>query len=248
VLLDTQLRAGETALSDLDRTASRALAASLVQRDGWTRVSGVALWHSDVILRGRVQQRLIEFRRERDLWNDTLRWPASQIVGLQVMVAPTAPARSGLLRKDIEEFLVFDPRAQVEANTMVAVNLITIGIWPVLAIVWAFLWRGGLSYLITGIVVVRRDGRKAARWQCAWRAFLFWAPLFALQAAPVLLDYWFWSASDPQTQGWTAWLPLLASLAFYAIPVTLVGYIVLALWTPTRSWHDRLAGTLLMPR
>jgi hypothetical protein len=101
---------------------------------------------------------------------------------------------------------------------------------------------------MTGIVVVRRDGRKAARWQCAWRAFLFWAPLFTLQAAAILLEHWFWTIGDPLVQGLPAWLPTLASLALIAIPLVLAGYMVVALWSPTRSWHDRLAGTLLMPR
>jgi uncharacterized RDD family membrane protein YckC len=244
VSLDQQIRSAEKTLSALDQNTPLELASQLVQPDGWSRLRGVAQWQSDVALRGRLQQRLVEYRGEHKLWQDTLHWPGRQLAGFVTLPAQTSQA----LRRDAERILATEGRSNVGNQEMVAVSLIIICIWPVLAAVWAFLWRGGLTYLMTGIVVVRRDGRKAARWQCAWRAFLFWAPLFALQAATILFDYWFWKIGDPQVQGFPAWLPLLASLAFCAPPLVLVGYIVLALWSPTRSWHDRLAGTLLMPR
>ena len=41
------------------------------------------------------------------------------------------------------------------------------GAWLTVWTLWAFLWRGGLSYRWTGLSLVRADGRKAARWQCA---------------------------------------------------------------------------------
>jgi hypothetical protein len=116
---------------------------------------------------------------------------------------------------------------------------------PVLWVVWAFLTRGGLSYLVSGIAVVRRDGQRAGRFRCAWRAFLVWIPLGALVLLSFRLDDWYWSqwGSDPAPVwalwtawilGWTAWLLLAA-------------YLILALRYPTRSLHDDLAGTCLVP-
>ncbi len=249
--LGQQLRAGERALASLNNNAPLELAAQLVQPDGWIRLRGAAQWQTDAELRARLRQRLDALRTERDAWKATLAWPGRQFIKAQekfVLMIPTRPsAPAGLFRKEADSFIT-DLRGEMRAGAMVAVPLITIAMWPAAAVVWAFLWRGGLAYLVTGITVVRRDGRKAARWQCAWRALLFWIPLAALLAGSLFLDAWFWTHGDPHVRGWPAWLPLLSSLALYAVPLVLIVYLVLALWSPTRSWHDRLAGTLLMPR
>jgi hypothetical protein len=81
----------------------------------------------------------------------------------------------------------------------------------------------------------RADGRKAARWQCGWRAFLVWAPIaiiigLALTASHYLPD-----------------VPLLYfGLSGLGI-ILLLLWCVLALLNPSRSLHDRLAGTYLVP-
>src|SRR5262249_36298102 len=39
---------------------------------------------------------------------------------------------------------------------------------------WAFAFRGGIVWYRGGLALVRRDGRPAARWQCALRILLVW--------------------------------------------------------------------------
>jgi hypothetical protein len=108
--------------------------------------------------------------------------------------------------------------------------------------------RGGLTLRMTGICLVRADGRKAARWQCAWRAFLFWLPLLVLLMASIALDYWFWSTGEPRPSGVLAWLPWLSTVVWWAALLLLPLYAVLAIRSPMQSLHDRFAGTFLVPR
>jgi hypothetical protein len=111
-----------------------------------------------------------------------------------------------------------------------------ITIWPTLWVLWAFLARGGVSYSLTGIRVVRADGRKASRLRCAWRALLVWLPITLLLTLSDWVggdgpyaDAWRWG-------GWGAAITLLAA------------YVGLALVLPSRSVQDRLAGTYLVPK
>jgi uncharacterized RDD family membrane protein YckC len=104
-----------------------------------------------------------------------------------------------------------------------------------LFVLWAFLTRGGLTFRLMGISLRRADGRPALRLQCAWRALLFWTPVVTLLALSlyvqvehvelVALSFWLW----------------MSALAL------LLGYMLLGLWSPTRSLHDRLSRTYLMP-
>ena len=109
---------------------------------------------------------------------------------------------------------------------------------PTLAVLWSTLTHGGLLLGLTGLALVCSDGRPAGRWRCGWRALLVWAPVIALLAAAVraddLYNGWPWA-----TIAWTFWgLALL----------TVLSYPVLALVSPSRTLHDRLAGTWLVPR
>jgi hypothetical protein len=119
-------------------------------------------------------------------------------------------------------------------------------IWPVLWVLWAFLWPGGLSFRLIGLSLVRADGRPAARWQCAWRALLVWAPVTALLVASIWLEqrYWVtWAPANP-----SSWLLRLGWLTGWSAWALLLVYVGLALWHPSRGLHDRLAGTYLVPR
>jgi hypothetical protein len=120
--------------------------------------------------------------------------------------------------------------------------------WPAVWVGWAFLTRGGLGLRFAGLALVRRVGRPAARWQCAWRAFLIWAPV----ALSVLLALW-WE--------WGYYAKVLTLPAGSAAPVywhvllvqflsvlLLPAYALTALWRPERGVQDRLAGTYLVPR
>jgi hypothetical protein len=105
--------------------------------------------------------------------------------------------------------------------------------WPLvgLSVAWAFLLRGGPSFPMAGVALVRSDGRRAARWQAAWRSALVWAqglvPFLVLKAMR-------WPQSMPEKEGQL----YLAALALWA---------VLTAWLPRRTPHDRLAGTYLVP-
>lgn len=136
------------------------------------------------------------------------------------------------------------PDAQEELP--VAVWLGALAVWPTLWVVWAFLARGGISYRLAGIALVRGDGRPASRLQCAWRAFLVWAPLTGLLVLSFWLEHRYWSLWQPDSS--PRWLFLLAGAAWYAALLLLVEYALLALWRPTRTLHDRLSGVYLVPR
>jgi eukaryotic-like serine/threonine-protein kinase len=100
----------------------------------------------------------------------------------------------------------------------------------------------------TGLALLRSNGRKALRIQCAWRALLVWTPVAALLVLSVLLDNvwlgaWFRQIVEPYA--WAYWLSWLCwGFALSLLPL----YVGLAFWLPNRSLHDRLAGTYLVPR
>jgi hypothetical protein len=111
-----------------------------------------------------------------------------------------------------------------------------ITLWPALWVVWAFVARGGLSLHLLGLDIVRHDGRPAARWQCALRAFLVWSPLV------LLLCFSIWVQEAYPGYGWLSW-----SVWWVAV-LLLAGYVVVALEYPQRAIHDRLARVYIVPR
>lgn len=126
------------------------------------------------------------------------------------------------------------------------VLLVSLIAWPALWIAWAFLARGGFSYRLAGIALVRGDGRPAARLQCAWRAFLVWAPVTGLLVLSFWLEMRYWEEWELGKA--PRWLLALASASWDAALLLLAAYVFLALWRPARTLHDRLSGTYLVPR
>jgi eukaryotic-like serine/threonine-protein kinase len=119
-------------------------------------------------------------------------------------------------------------------------------LWPVAWILWAFLTRGGLTFLLMGLSLVRGNGRPALRVQCAWRALLVWAPVTGLAVASVWLSASYWSHwTGDGSDGWMLWA---SSAAWWASLALLPLYVALALVFPRRAPHDWLAGTYLVPR
>jgi hypothetical protein len=108
--------------------------------------------------------------------------------------------------------------------------------WPVCWVAWAGLWRGGLTQRLLGLALVSANGRPAWRLQCAWRALVVWAPVAALLGVSLWLDAYY-----PGQARW-AWANWGGAL------VVLLGGAVLTLRSPARGWHDRLAGTYVVPR
>jgi hypothetical protein len=152
------------------------------------------------------------------------------------------------------EFQSFRPRTVPEfANWDLAdwylvavIQTVLVAFWPIVWVLWAFVVRGGLSFRLLGLSLVRGDGRPAARWQCAWRALLVWTPVTALLIGTVWLEQQYWVSRVAGTP-WNGLL-WLAQLTGGSAWVLLLAYIGLALWHPARGPHDRLAGTYLVPR
>jgi hypothetical protein len=105
---------------------------------------------------------------------------------------------------------------------------------PAAWVAWAALTRGGLLKRLAGLVLVRSDSRRAGRLRCGWRALVAWGPVALMLAGACV------SRSHAMTS--TSWV-----LWGLASAVVLV-YPVLALLLPARSFHDRLAGTVLVPK
>jgi eukaryotic-like serine/threonine-protein kinase len=115
-----------------------------------------------------------------------------------------------------------------------AISVIVIGI----ALGWTILSAatlGGLSYLLMGLGLVRLDGVRAGRLRIAWRAFLVWLVPTALVVGALMLQ-------DAPTAGWKSWVPFLTALGL------VVAYLPIALINPSRAPHDRLAGTVVVPK
>ena len=113
---------------------------------------------------------------------------------------------------------------------------------------WAFLFRGGLLLRVTGLELVRADGRRAARWQCLVRAVLFWLPLEMCVIASCSLDALYWSRWSDEAWRSHFWMPIAAWGLSWLAAALLLAYFARAIWDPERSWHDRIAGTWLVPR
>ena len=113
--------------------------------------------------------------------------------------------------------------------------------WGVLAavpLIWilaAALLRGGLSMMITGIAVVRNDGRRAFRRQCAFRAAVVWVPFTSLLLGSVWVQIYQYQLTNVANG--------LLIAAMSLLPV----YAIVALRYPSRPPQDRLAGTHLVP-
>jgi hypothetical protein len=98
----------------------------------------------------------------------------------------------------------------------------------------AYLTHGGTSFLWSGIVIVRSDGRRASRFRCVWRALLSWgfiAGLLTLARSA--------AASE------MVWLRLGT---WVGATVLFVAYMILIVRNPARAPHDYLAGTYLVPK
>jgi uncharacterized RDD family membrane protein YckC len=107
--------------------------------------------------------------------------------------------------------------------------------WPAAWTIWAFFFRGGLSLQMLGLRLVRSDGRPASRFQCAFRTMLVWMPVTLLLLFANFLSVEFREHADYSLTVWCCAI---------AVPVA---YVYLSLINPSRTLHDWLAGTWLVP-
>jgi hypothetical protein len=250
----------EQRLHDLEEGALLDFSVSAVNPDPGVRLRGLVQLDADYQLADRLRQRLADDQRRRDARIESLGWLSRQQVP---QMAKQAAVQRGAMDKGSDHPLphllgqaafrrnalrAAEPsptRAEVEAD-LAGFAFGSLLAWQALWAAWAFLWRGGLTYRMMDIALVRADGRPASRLQCAWRALLVWAPVAGLLALSVWLDLRYWSAWE---QGEApGWLLALASASWYAALLLLAVWVVLALWRPARTLHDRLAGTYLVPR
>ncbi len=99
----------------------------------------------------------------------------------------------------------------------------------------ALIFRGGLSFWMAGITVVRWNGRPAGRMRCALRDLLHWFPFTAFLTASLVLQ-----CLSPE-------MVALRTFFFALSLATLVGMIVFGLRDPERTPVDKLLGTYLVP-
>jgi hypothetical protein len=116
-------------------------------------------------------------------------------------------------------------------------SLIALMFTPVLFVLAALVFRGGLRHYLLGVRLVRRDGRRAGRFRCAWRALVAWTFLVPLGCWNFLQEY-----------AWRHQIAYLGDLCWAASGLLALLSLALMLRTPARSLHDRLAGTWLVPR
>jgi hypothetical protein len=115
--------------------------------------------------------------------------------------------------------------------TVVTVFLVIGAVTVLLAAVF----RGGLSLVLAGITLVRADGRRAYRRQCAVRALVVWLPVFGALFGSTLLQLYAPEAA------------YLSAALFLGAVALLPVYAVLALRFPSQPPQDRLLGTYLVP-
>jgi hypothetical protein len=111
-----------------------------------------------------------------------------------------------------------------------------------LSLAWAFLLRGGPSFAMAGLALVRSDGRRAARWQALWRSALVWAQWVVPVTAYTATSWWL--AGRPSSH---SPLDFQREADLQRCLIGLILWALLSVLLPRRTLHDRLAGTYVVP-
>jgi hypothetical protein len=150
---------------------------------------------------------------------------APLLVGMFLLAFPTGPVWPSMLDEALADLGLHAPH-EAPLDWIVLI--------PAAWIVWAALTRGGVLLRLTGVALVRGDSRPAGRLRCAWRASVAWLPVAGLLAG----------ACAARARGMTHTSWVLWSIAL----ILVLTYPALALVFPSRSIHDRLSGTAMVPR
>jgi hypothetical protein len=252
--LSENLREGRRVLDELEVVAARDFVAGVLNPQPLARPAAALGLRHDLELLHDLQKRMerdareLESRREAasGLARGTVAWFEQQLAQQEAQLSGARPARWKDLRLEAW-WRAHGQSIDRERDTLLQTEtLLQLTVAPLLWVAWAFVCRGGLSYPLLGLSLVRSDGRRAGRPRCAWRGFLVWAPLTALVLTAVALagmDRPFTEGDTPQR--WALWLTEVFRWTSVGL---LVVYAVLAIGFPQRSLHDRLAGTYLVPR
>ena len=249
----------EQRLTDLEHWALVEFAEGAINPDPQVCLHAAVQLEADYQLRDRLRQSLDNDRRLRAARLESSSWMSRNALeeSERQAAAELKIREAERVRKEPQLFgpghFRFRARFLVEKSFVEGTDIppptfwfATLVAWPALWVVWAFLARGGISYRLAGIALVRGDGRPASRVQCAWRALLVWTPPTALLVVSFWLEERYWSLWQPDAS--PTWLLSLASAVWDAALLLLACYVLLALWRPARALHDRLSGVYLVPR
>jgi hypothetical protein len=261
-----EIPTAEQALVELDRGSARDFLSSAIGPDPFARLAGAMQLGEDLRLRQRLEQNLRLMREEQQARLRAFTWYTREFAFFMDRNAEAQQQAAEQLQEETREKpwarADFRARAQDFAGEQPPLRsgelplrkeqfffsgilpFIVIS-WPAVWVIWAFITRGGLSFWIMGLSLVRSTGRPALRLQCAWRALLVWLPVtgLLLLSAWCNATYWVRWLEGTDSQG----LLWLSCLTYWAAGATVLGYVALCVWMPNRSLHDRLAGTYLVP-
>jgi uncharacterized RDD family membrane protein YckC len=257
VILSMQARVLEQLRSDLQVLTARDAANVLTAPDPATRLSALTDAQADVQLELKLARRLETARQQQRFRLDTLSPPGRSYAEAVEKQVEATQQRAGTLMKNLPRHTEPERLRQWIGSELhddtPAVNLgmamvpsIAVPIFPIVWITWAFIFRGGLSFPIVGLALVRRDGRPALRIQCAWRAFVVWVPLVAFAVGSTWLDYLYVQTAQPGAE--LSWLVGVSLALWWGCAALLGLYVTLAIVFPKRALHDSLAGTYVVPR
>jgi hypothetical protein len=244
-------------LDELERGARRDLLVSILHPHLWARLAGVARYGADMRNQEQMRERIGEEQARIKARIEAAN-PLMRLVmrGAQATLARDRKQAAGRMAasgplvvrwryRETTAALEWKRRGRTEEQWAMGLSSGALLIGPALWLLWSLVARGGLSFTIAGLALVRRDGRRVGRWQCAWRTLVVWGPVTALLVGSVVLESWYWmtwQVDDPRW--WGGWL---SRAAWWAGVGALVGWVVLVLRSPARALHDRLAGTFVVP-
>lgn len=122
----------------------------------------------------------------------------------------------------------------------------------VLPLVWLasnWLFRGGWSFMVAGLDIVRSDGLPASRLLAVGRGLLFWTPPLIVWLTAHFLQTFYWRHwADPGFHEKYAWLLTVSHGCWWMGAALWLVWVALAVVHPQRGPHDRIIGTWLVPR
>jgi eukaryotic-like serine/threonine-protein kinase len=253
------LRNGQQALQRLEAGSACELVAGALDPRPLARAIAVDQFGMDMDLRDRLQRHLAAEQQELNERIDAANPVERQIYansdsilrrqeqdGSDLNGAVARLRASSDYRKEARSMARESKTSGIEEAFPVFVSICTLVFWTSIWLLSALVFRGGLSYTLMGLSLVRSDGRLAGHFQSAWRVFLVWVPPALLLAAATLLDWRYWSVLSASAR--PGWIPWLTGLLRWTAMGLIVAYPVLAILSPRRTVHDWLAGTYVLPR
>jgi hypothetical protein len=175
-ILGERLFAGlgiEASQEELQRDLALQSASLAAASDPFTRLSAAALVGDDLEAGERLRPYLVRVKREQRLALESAGWfhrrlyAAIQLKLRQVAAAEAEAEKQGFstraqaARYFLQQVDALEPGLSLDAGDWLGMAAF-LATWPGLWVLWAFLFRGGLSYRLMGIALVQQDGRPPA--------------------------------------------------------------------------------------